>query len=212
MARPRAFDEGAVLDAAIQCFWNRGYEATSMRDLIARTGLTAASLYNAFGDKRSLFEKALAHYVEGRIAERIRRCEALAPRAGIAAYFDEVLARSLDDPEHKGCMVVNSALDVAPHDPRLGEAVAEVLGRIERFFRDCVRRGQADGSITTAMPADDLARHLLGVLMGVRVLARARPDRELLAGAIAPALALLDPAAPEPDPDDTPMISNPYGH
>jgi TetR/AcrR family transcriptional regulator, transcriptional repressor for nem operon len=63
MARPREFDEDVVLDAAIQCFWNRGFEATSVKDLIDRTGITAASLYNAFGDKRALFRAALDHYV-----------------------------------------------------------------------------------------------------------------------------------------------------
>lgn len=194
MARPRAFDEKAVLDAAAQCFWSRGYEATSVRDLIGKTGLTGASLYNAFGDKRAFFRRAFEHYVEGTIGDRIRRCEAMAPRPAIAAFFAEVLARSLDDPEHKGCMLVNSALDVAPHDAVFREMVAGVLGRIEAFFQACVARGQAEGTITAAFSAEDLARHLLGVLMGVRVLARVRPDRALLEGAIGPALALLDPA------------------
>jgi TetR/AcrR family transcriptional regulator, transcriptional repressor for nem operon len=64
MARPREFDEGTVLDAAVLCFWKQGYEATSVRDLVAQTGITAASLYNAFGDKRALYQKALDHYVD----------------------------------------------------------------------------------------------------------------------------------------------------
>ena len=79
MARPREFDEGAVLDAAVLCFWNRGYEATSVKDLVEKTGITAASLYNAFGDKRAIYEKALDHYVQGSVADRIRRCGALMP-------------------------------------------------------------------------------------------------------------------------------------
>lgn len=193
MARPREFDEAAVLDAAVQCFWSRGYEATSIRDLIRQTGLTGASLYNAFGDKRALYRRALEHYVEGSIGERIRRCEAMQPRAAIAAFFSEILKRSLEDAERKGCMVVNTALDVAPHDPAFEEAVVGVLSRIEGFFLSSVRQGQADGSITTLQTADDLARHLLGVLMGVRVLARVRPERDLLEGAVRPALALLAP-------------------
>ena len=65
MARPREFDERAVLDAAVQCFWARGYEATSVRDLAQGMGLTSASLYNAFGDKRSLYRRALDHYAVG---------------------------------------------------------------------------------------------------------------------------------------------------
>lgn len=194
MARPREFDEEAVLDAAMQGFWSRGYEATSMRDLIERTGLTGASLYNAFGDKRALYRASLDRYVAGSISERIRRCRAMAPRAGLEAFFAEILDRSLGDREHKGCMLVNAALDVAPHDAEFQRAIAAVLVGIEAFFLASLRAGQADGSIADVLPAEDLARHLLGVLMGVRVLARVRPEPALLQGAVAAAFALLDRA------------------
>jgi TetR/AcrR family transcriptional repressor of nem operon len=192
MARPREFDEGAVLDAAIQCFWSRGYEATSVKDLIDETGITAASLYNAYGDKRGLFRTALDRYVENSIAERMQRCAALPPREAIEGFFAEILSRSLNDREHKGCMLVNSALEMAPHDPEFQRIIARVLTRTEKFFLNCIERGQAAGTITHAMSADQLARHLLGVLMGVRVLARVRPERTLLEGVIAPALSLLN--------------------
>jgi TetR/AcrR family transcriptional repressor of nem operon len=192
MARPREFDEGAVLDAAMQCFWARGYEATSVRDLIERTGLTGPSLYNAFGDKRALYHRALDRYVEEGIADRIRRCEALAPREAIAAFFDAIVKRSLEDRQHKGCMLVNAALDVAPHDREFQKVVAGVLVRIEKFFLDTVKAGQADGAITRSLPAETLAQHLLATVMGVRVLARVRPERALLEGAVFAALALLD--------------------
>lgn len=191
MARPREFDEDAVLDAAVQCFWSRGYEATSVRDLIDRTGLTGASLYNAFGDKRAFYERALNHYVEASITERIRRCETMEPRKAIGAFFSEILHRSLEDQEHKGCMLVNAALDAAPQDAEFQAVVARALSRIEVFFQETVCKGQASGTITTAFSADDLARHLLGALMGIRVLARVRPERALLEGVVRPALALL---------------------
>jgi TetR/AcrR family transcriptional repressor of nem operon len=193
MARPREFEERAVLAAAVRCFWARGYEATSVRDLVEETGLTAASLYNAFGDKRSLYRKALEYYVDDSVAARIGRCRELPPRDAIVGFFDDILARSLGDPERKGCMLVNAALELAPHDAEFQLAIKHVLLEIEAFFLHCVERGQADGTITTAEPADDLARHLLGVLMGIRVLARVRPEPALLKGIIRPALALLDP-------------------
>jgi TetR/AcrR family transcriptional regulator, transcriptional repressor for nem operon len=192
MARPREFDEDVVLDAAIQCFWSRGYEATSVKDLIGKARITAASLYNAFGDKRVLFRTAFDRYVEGSIGERIRRCEALPPREAIRAFFDEVLDRSLNDREHKGCMLVNSALELAPHDSEFRKIIASVLNRIETFFLKCIKAGQADRTITRSVPADNLAQHLLSVLMGMRVLARARPERALLEGAVSIALAMLD--------------------
>jgi TetR/AcrR family transcriptional repressor of nem operon len=192
MARPREFDEGVVLDAAVQCFWARGYQSTSIKDLMEKTGLTAASLYNAYGDKRAMFRTALDHYIENSIGKRIRRCEALPPREAIRAFFDDILSRSINDRERKGCLLVNSALEMAPHHPEFKETIAETLKRIESFFLACVEKGQADGSITSSRPAVGLAQHLLGVLMGIRVLARVRPERALLNGAIGTALTSLD--------------------
>src|SRR5271170_472264 len=134
MARPREFDERAVLDAAVQCFWAQGYEATSVRDLIEKTGITGASLYNAFGDKQSLYLRALDHYVEGSITQRIQRCGELTPREALGTFFGDILKRSLADRQHKGCMLVNAALDVPVHDRRSRKIVAGILLRIEKFF------------------------------------------------------------------------------
>ncbi len=192
MARPREFDEGAVLDSAVLCFWSRGYEATSVRDLVEKTGLTAASLYNAFGDKRAIYQKALEHYLERSLDDHIRLFEDLSPRDAIAAFFEGIVKRSLGDRERKGCMLVNAALEVAPHDPGLRKIVIEVLAEIEAFFLARVKAGQTDGTITRSLPATTLARHLLGVLMGIRVLARVRPEQGLLESVIAASLALLE--------------------
>ena len=192
MAIPREFDEATVLDAAMQCFWAHGYEATSVKDLIERTGLTAASLYNAYGDKRAMFRTALDHYIEKSIGSRLQRSESLPPRDAVRAFFEDILRRSLSDRERKGCMIVNCALEMAPHDKEFRKTIVETLERLEAFFLNCVERGQADGTITSAVPAVGLAQHLLGVLMGVRVLARVRPERPLLEGVINTALAFLD--------------------
>jgi TetR/AcrR family transcriptional regulator, transcriptional repressor for nem operon len=193
MARPREFDESVVLEAALQCFWARGYEATSIRDLAQNMGLTGASLYNAFGDKRSLYQRSLEHYVVHRSQERLNRLETqLPPRAAIGAFFAEIIEHSLGDPQHKGCMVVNAALEIAPHDPECQQAVAEVFIQLEHFFRRCVAAGQRAGSISIAQSADDLARMLLGVHLGIRVLACSRPERDLLEGMVRPVFALLD--------------------
>jgi TetR/AcrR family transcriptional repressor of nem operon len=192
MARPREFDETAVLEAAVRCFWANGYEATSIRDLASSMGITGASLYNAFGDKRSLYQRALNYYVDQSVGERIQRLEKLPPRQAIAGFFSDIVERSLADRERKGCMLVNAALDVAPHDPHFRRAIAGVLAQIETFFRRCVEAGQKDKTITNSQSAENLGRHLLSVLIGVRVLARVLPERAILEGAIRPALALLE--------------------
>lgn len=196
MGRPREFDEAQALDLAIQCFWEYGYEATSVRDLAEKMNLTTASVYNAFGDKRSLYRRSLEHYVDITVAERIRRLEGnMPPRQAIEAFFEELIERSVNDAAHKGCMLVNAALEMAPHDPDFRELVAQMLTRIESFFRRCVQAGQRDGTITVSQPAIDLGRMLLGVQVGLRVLARSRPEPALLRGMVRASLALLDPPA-----------------
>lgn len=193
MARPREFDEAAVLKEAQQCFWEHGYEATSVRDLAARTGLTSASLYNAFGDKRALYGRVLDNYVDATLGERLQRIEGhLPPREAIAAFFNEVIARTLSDRQRKGCMLVNSALEMAPHDLEFRDAVADVFKRVEQFFLRCVCAGQKDGTITQAQSPEDLARMMLSVHLGIRVLARIRPERDLLEGLVRPVFAILD--------------------
>lgn len=193
MARPREFDEATVLDAAMDCFWRDGYEATSVRDLAARMGITGTSLYNAFGDKRSLFRQALERYAERSPRARIARLElTLPPKEAIRAFVTEIIERSLDDRDRRGCLIVNSALEVAPHDPELGAEVARRLGEIEAFFRRSISAAQAEGSVPPDRDPKDMARLLLGVMLGIRVLARSQPSRALLEGVARPALALLD--------------------
>ena len=193
MARPREFDEATALEAAIACFWHRGYEATSMRDLASSMGISGPSLYNAFGDKRALFIAALERYLDHSTRARIKRLEdSLPPKKAIRGFIEEIIERSLNDRERRGCFLINSALEVAPHDRELGAMIADRLGEIEAFFRRSIKAAQAEGLVPSARNPADLARLLLGVLLGIRVLARSKPDRSLLEGVARPALSLLD--------------------
>jgi TetR/AcrR family transcriptional regulator, transcriptional repressor for nem operon len=191
MARPREFDEQAVLDAASDIFWTKGYEATSTRDLTARAGLTTSSMYAAFGDKRRLFRRALDHYL-GRLREKMSRLDATAlPGKAITGFFEDTIKGTLRDALQRGCMLVNSALEASPENAELRDAIAHELRLIESFFRECLIAGQARGEISSVHLADDAARQLLAVLLGIRVLARVRPERALLAGAVRPTLESL---------------------
>jgi len=194
MARAREFDDNAVLDAATDRFWRQGYAATSVRDLGEAMGLVPASLYNAFGSKHALFALCLDRYLDRNMRERIERLEAKQPpRVAIETFLNEIVARSLADP--RGCLLVNSALELAPHDTEIGVVVAARLTELEGFFRRCVSAGQRDGSIASGHDAENLARLLLAAVLGLRVLARARPEPALLRGTARQAMALLDPPA-----------------
>ena len=198
MARLREFDEDKAIDAAVDCFWSRGYEATSVRELADCMRISGASLYNAYGDKRALFVTALARYCDRSMRERIARVERdHAPKEAIAAFLAEIIERSLTDRDRKGCLLVNSALDVAPHDAGLATAVAGYLGELRAFFRRNVLAARAAGEVPADLDADEASGHFLGVLMGIRVLARATPNRKLLEAVARPALRLLDLPAPK---------------
>ena len=186
MARPKEFDEDRALDAAVDCFWARGYEATSVRDLAESMGIGGTSLYNSYGDKRTLFERSLERYANRSMRERIARLEAgHRPKEAIAAFFAEIVDRSVKDSDRKGCLLVNSALDVAPHDAAIGKVVAGYLDEIRTFFRRNLEAASVAG-------AEEIATHLLGVLLGIRVLARTGARRKLLEAVARPALLLLE--------------------
>ena len=193
MARSRAFDNDEVLDAAIECFWRRGLAATSVRDLASEMGINVPSLYNAFGDKRRLFAEALERYAQQSMRERISRIETkYAGSEAIEAFFKEVIARSLSDPDRRGCLIVNSALEVAPHDKELQLVIAAYMAEIESFFRRCLEASAREGGLTAATDTADMSRLFLGILLGIRVASRANPQRALLEGMVRPALALLE--------------------
>lgn len=193
MARPRTFDESEVLDAAVGCFWRCGYSATSMRDLEAEMGIGGASLYNVFCDKKTLFLRALDRYLDGSMRERIVRLErTLPPKEAVKAFIGEIVERSLNDPERRGCMLINAAAEIAPHDPELGREIASRIEELHGFFRRMIAKARADGAVPSDRDPTELARLLLGIVLGLRVLARAKPDRTLLKGIARSALALLD--------------------
>jgi TetR/AcrR family transcriptional regulator, transcriptional repressor for nem operon len=193
MARFKAFNEERAIDAAVDCFWARGYEATSVRDLAESMGIGGASLYNAYGDKRALFSKSLERYANRSMRERIARLEARhRPKQAITAFLAEIIDRSLKDPDRRGCLLVNSALDVAPHDARIGRVVAGYLDEIRAFFRRNLEAAHKAGQVPRTLDPDAVSGHLLGVVLGIRVLARTGAKRRLLDGVARPALDLLE--------------------
>jgi TetR/AcrR family transcriptional repressor of nem operon len=148
VARPRSFDEDKALDAAIACFWSRGLEATSVRDLAEHMGIQGPSLYNAFGDKRTLFARALERYATRTMRERIARLEGQHdPKKAIRTFVQDAIERSVADRHRCGCLLVNSALEVAPHDTELRARIAAYLEEIATFFRRNIAAAQAAGTI-----------------------------------------------------------------
>ena len=189
----KQFDVDAALTRAMEAFWSNGYEATSTQDLLGHMGINRGSLYDTFGSKRRLFLDALRHYQATYQGPKIAAAaRGRTPRETIGVLFDSLVSEALGDTDRCGCLLVNTALELAPHDEEIAEIVADGLRGIETFFRDTIERGRETGDIPERIDAVEVSRALLGLMIGMRVLARSRPDESLLESIAAQAKALLE--------------------
>lgn len=181
MPRARAVSDDTVLERAIGVFCQKGYAATSLRDLSQATGLSAAALYHRFADKDGLFVGALRRYADDGLVARIARLSAAAdPLGAIGEFLDELIVLSLTDPQHRGCLLVNTALDGAPMSSTARETARARLSEIERFFAERLACAVADGRLDPAADIAVVACALLGTVFAIRVMARLDPDPKRL--------------------------------
>lgn len=185
MARPREFDVDHAVDQAMDLFWTQGYPATTPAQLAEHLEIGRGSLYNAFGSKHNLFQRALRRYAEqqastveqiaaddGTALERIRR------------VLETVLGLAASDPRRRGCLVTNSTIELAAVDADTRREVRRVLRRQEAALVGLVREAQRDGDADPGLDPDATALHLMTVLNGAQVMARVTPDRRRLRGLI----------------------------
>ncbi len=186
------FNTGEALSEAMHAFWARGYEATSISDLVDCMGVNRGSLYATFGDKRSLFIRVLRHYGALHLHDWVAALtHAHGPRGGILAAFEEAIATAIEGGSRKGCLLVNTALELSPHDQEISEIVKECLIEMETFFHDMIRQGQAQGEIPAHVDALDTARSLLSLFVAIRVFSRSRPEESLMRSVAKQARTLL---------------------
>lgn len=174
MARTKEFNEDKALDKAIEIFWHKGYNGTSAQDLVTHLGLSRSSLYDTFGDKQKLFVKSLKRYQqqnEESLKELFENAENI--KTAITEIFKQAVIESLQDRITKGCFMVNSAVELAMHDPEIGKIVHENQKAVEDVFYNAVKKGQESGQISDKQEARSLARFIFNNYSGIRVLARA---------------------------------------
>ncbi len=175
------FNIDDALEKAMGIFWSRGYEATSMQDLVHGMGLNRGSIYDTFESKRALFIAALKRY--DRKCRHAWLCDlenTHPPRKAIRRLFDEWLEVISHDSSRRGCFLTNTALEVAAHDDEIGAIVAASQKETEKFFYRVIKAGQKTGEIAPDLHAKDISRALLAALIGLLVLARSRPERALM--------------------------------
>ena len=170
MARPAEFDRSRVLRRAMQIFWRKGYNATSMKDLINVTGLQPGSLYGAFGSKRSLFLESLEVYYQLNLAGLNKRLVGdRSPIERIRAAFERIIEQSVEDTHNKGCMMVNTSLEMPVEDEEIKRRLGEMFKSIENKLEDVIREAQALNQISKDKDPKALAHTLLLGMHGLRV-------------------------------------------
>ena len=180
MARKKEFDVDTVLKKAMEAFWNRGYGATSLNDLLDCMQIQRASLYNTFDDKRTLFLDALRRYDIMRQTEIAALAKAHSPRQAILSLFRDTITAVVKNGARDGCFLVNTALELSPHDQEVAQVVGRAFIKRERFFRKMIEKGRASGEIAKSVVPIQTARALLSLFIGLRVLSRSRPEKLLL--------------------------------
>jgi len=187
-----SFDVDEVIDRATKVFWAKGYEATSLGDLIKATGINKGSIYNTFGSKKELFTRALLKYDREQRAQTLAGLSALNdPHLAIETLFDALIAQSIEDDERKGCLLINTALDLPNHDEDIEKTVKNGLQDFQRFFEQQIALGKEQGSIDKQLDLETTAAGLLTLVVGLRVLARGVFDETGLAAIKSQAIDLL---------------------
>ncbi len=165
----------------MRVFWSRGYEATSIEQLVARMGIQRGSLYATFGDKRALFFAAIERYERVVTSKLLATLDEPAPgKAAIERFFRLKVELAMASGRPRGCLVTNSAAELASRDRGTGTRVGAVLTRLEAAFQRAVVRAQEAGEIDPRRDPRALARFLTSSAQGLSVMAKAVPDRAAL--------------------------------
>jgi TetR/AcrR family transcriptional repressor of nem operon len=173
-------------------FWQKGYEATSMTDLLKAMGLSKSSLYASFGGKYELFVAAFDAYR----AEREREARVIlsqgTAREGIAKMFQKIVRDARAGDSSRGCMSINQAVEMAPRNPEIRARVLKDFALIEDILTQTIERGQSEGSVKCTDEARKLARLLVLALPGLQVMVRAGSDMAQLDQNLNLLLSILD--------------------
>lgn len=198
MPRPPTFDRERKLEDAMELFWEQGYEATSVQDLVNHLGLNRSSLYNSFGGKHELFLEALDHYRKRDRKILCRRLQAGSTAIeGIRRAFAAVAERAVES--QCGCFTANAAVECAPRDPCTEERACEWFRAMRDLFKEAVKQAQDEGSIPRGRDPEALGRYLTNAYNGIHLTAKTGPSRPLVNDIVNETLRGLQGASAERD-------------
>lgn len=186
MARPRAFDETAVVEAAQDRFWSLGYAATSLDDLVKATGLSKGSIYNTFSDKHTLYLRTFERYCDDVVAQVCAHLDAPDELAAerLRTLFDGIVDASGSATVPRGCFLAKATAELAALDSEVQTVAQRTFAALETLLVRSVMAAQRAGSIVASRDPRKTARHLLATLRGLDALASAGVERAVLVDAV----------------------------
>ncbi len=193
MARPKAFNEEEVIDKAVEVFWAKGYEATSMQDLIDAMGIQRGSLYATFGSKQNLFLKSLKRYSVTVVSKLLEILESK-PSAieSIELFFSQLVEHLLTAGELRSCLVTNSAIERGLRDEETRQLVLKLLNALEDGFYKALQRAKENSELPTELDLKVVASYLTSSMQGLLVMGKVYSDRSVLEGINQVTLSILN--------------------
>jgi len=193
MARQKEFNRDEVLHKAMEVFWTRGYEGTSIQDLVEHMGINRQSIYDTFGDKHSLFLQALDRYREiqsRKVFEVLERPGSM--KKNLRRLFEETVARALSAEGRRGCFVGNSMSELAGRCKETATRTCNSVASAEKMFQRALQKGKEQGELRRVRDTRAVARFLYSSLQGLLLMAKATRDRKLLNDVVKVTLSVLD--------------------
>ena len=185
MSRPVKFNRPNVIEKSMRLFWENGYKNTSIKQLSQHMDMRPGSLYAAFKSKRQLFLQALELYFEQssrQLTERLKLGDT--PLTSIRAYFSKLIDDLMNKQSIKGCLMINTATELAEHDEEIKNRLDEMFSSHELQFYQLLQQAQSTGELASGKDAESLARFLLMGIRGIKVYSQTGTSRKHLEGLV----------------------------
>jgi TetR/AcrR family transcriptional repressor of nem operon len=193
MPRVKLFDESEILDKAMNLFWKQGYSATSVQHLVNHLGINRASLYDTFGDKETLFLKAFENYRKVNTHGVIHFLDNQKNvKEGFRQLFELAIQDAVNDPEKKGCFVVNTTTELIPGDKKILQIIQENRKAFEEIFLNYLKSGEEKGQFKKGKDLPAIATLLFTLYNGLKVVSKVHSNKNALIHSLHQVLSLLD--------------------
>jgi TetR/AcrR family transcriptional regulator, transcriptional repressor for nem operon len=193
MPKVKLFDTDVALEKAKDIFWRKGYNATSMQDLVEGMQISRQSLYDTYGNKQTLFEKCLLTYQQEAFQFN---CNVLQSHqktiSAIRAFFDYLVESIVTDTHNKNCFLINTLMETIPDDTHAKKIIENNINELEKTIHHILKKGKAANDYRSAFSVTQLTHHIIAAMHGIKVIGKLKKDRKTLHGMVDTAMAVFE--------------------